>query len=91
MLVSNNQIRRYFSQYESIISFDHEIDRATGAALGIVSIQFSSHEEAKACVEKEDGKKFSSGFVTLGFIGMVSRAGHVGWRREEVESGVGRT
>ena len=54
-----------------------------------MSIQFSSHEEAKACVEKEDGKKFGSGSVTLGFVRMVSRAGHVGWRREEVESGVG--
>ena len=91
MLVPNNQIWCYFSQYESITSFDHEIDHATGAALGIVSIQFSSHEKAKACVEKEDGKKFGSGSVTLGFVGMVLRVGCVGWRREEAESGTGRT
>ena len=54
-----------------------------------MSIQFSSHEKAKACVEKEDEKKFGSGSVTLGFVGMVLRLGCVGWRREEVESGVG--
>ena len=43
------------------MSFEPQIDKSTGAALGIVLVTFSSHAEAKRCAEKEDGKKFPQG------------------------------
>lgn len=39
------------------MSFEPQIDKENGSALGIVFIRYSTHEEAKRCVEKEDGKK----------------------------------
>lgn len=43
----------------------------TGGALGIVFIKFYTHEEAKRCVEKENGKKLSVG----GSMGLNAGAG----------------
>lgn len=71
VLVPNAQIRRHFSIYGKIMSFDPEIDRSTGAALGIVAITFSTHEEAKKCVTNEDGKKFGEAAKGLG-LGIVA-------------------
>lgn len=39
------------------MSFEPQIDKENGGALGIVFIKFGTHEEAKKCVEKENGKK----------------------------------
>ncbi|CAL1709865.1 unnamed protein product [Somion occarium] len=60
-LSSNQHIRRHFAVYGSIMSFEHQIDKSTGAALGIVLITFASHAEAKRCAEREDGKKLPQG------------------------------
>lgn len=60
-LSSNQHIRRHFGVYGHIVSFEPQIDKSTGAALGIVLVTFSSHAEAKKCAEKEDGKKFPQG------------------------------
>lgn len=43
------------------MSFEPQINIANGAALGIVLIRFTTHEEAKKCVEKEHGKKGATG------------------------------
>ncbi|KAI0943146.1 hypothetical protein AcV7_002374 [Taiwanofungus camphoratus] len=65
-LTPNQHIRRCFAAHGTITSFEPQIDKATGGALGIVFIKYSTHEEAKKCVEKEHGKKLATG------IGLVS-------------------
>ncbi|KAI0074924.1 SET-domain-containing protein [Panus rudis PR-1116 ss-1] len=60
-LSSNQNIRRHFSTYGSILSFEPQIDKATGVALGIVLIKYASHAEAAACVSREHGRKYSLG------------------------------
>ena len=64
-LTSNQQIRRHFAVHGRIISFEPEIDKTTGGALGIVYIKFSTHEEAKLCVEKEHGGRSNGHGSTL--------------------------
>lgn len=64
-LTSNHQIRRHFAVHGRIVSFEPEIDKTTGSALGIVYIKFSTHEEAKICVEKEHGGKSNGQGSTL--------------------------
>lgn len=41
------------------MSFEPQIDKENGSALGIVYIKFQTHDEAKRCVERENGKKNS--------------------------------
>ncbi|TCD64897.1 histone methyltransferase set1 [Steccherinum ochraceum] len=62
-LSANANIRRYFGNYGNIASFEPQIDKVMGGVLGIILIRFGSHEEAKKCVEKENGRKlgFSAG------------------------------
>ncbi|KAF7978752.1 hypothetical protein HWV62_44772 [Athelia sp. TMB] len=50
----------HFSVYGSIQSFDARRDW-TGALAGVVHIEFATHEMAKVCVEKEDGKRLGVG------------------------------
>jgi RNA recognition motif-containing protein len=64
-LTSNQQIRRHFAVHGRIVSFEPEIDKTTGGALGIVYIKFSTHEEAKLCVEKEHGGRSNGQGSTL--------------------------
>ncbi|THH28985.1 hypothetical protein EUX98_g5209 [Antrodiella citrinella] len=64
-LSSNQNIRRYFQELGTIVSFEPQIDKANGGALGIIFIRYAYHEEAKRCVEKENGKKLKHG--TLGY------------------------
>ncbi|TFK75666.1 hypothetical protein BDN72DRAFT_892163 [Pluteus cervinus] len=56
-LTANPTIRRHFSAHGTIVSFEPQIDKENGSALGIVLIRYSEHEEAKRCVEKENGRK----------------------------------
>jgi hypothetical protein len=60
-LTPNHQLRRYFSKYGTIASFEPQIDKENGGALGIVFIKFNTHEEAKKCAERENGKKLTAG------------------------------
>ncbi|KAH9834957.1 uncharacterized protein C8Q71DRAFT_710714 [Rhodofomes roseus] len=59
-LTPNSHIRRCFSIHGIITSFEPQIDKTTGAALGIVYIKYSTHAEARKCVEKENGKKLTA-------------------------------
>ena len=43
----------------TITSFEPQIDKSSGGALGIVFIRYTSHDEAKKCVESEHGKKLN--------------------------------
>ncbi len=36
------------------------MDPVTGAALGIITIQYATHEQARECVAKEDGKRYNA-------------------------------
>ncbi|KAF4612764.1 hypothetical protein D9613_011728 [Agrocybe pediades] len=56
-LTPNPNLRRHFSQYGYINSFEAQIDKENGSALGIVHIKFQTHEEAKRCVDRENGRK----------------------------------
>ncbi|KAH9927944.1 uncharacterized protein BXZ73DRAFT_102452 [Epithele typhae] len=58
-LMPNTHLRRHFGAHGNILSFEPQIDKSSGGALGIVLIRYSSHEEAKACVAKEHGKKLA--------------------------------
>ncbi len=60
-LTSNSTIRRHFRLYGDCLSFEPQINKATGASLGIVWIRFCSNAIAKRCVEKENGKKGATG------------------------------
>lgn len=60
-LTSQAQIRRYFAAHGTITAFENQIDSETGGALGIVYLRYSTHDDAKKCVEKENGKKPTSG------------------------------
>ncbi|KAI5118156.1 hypothetical protein M0805_000535 [Coniferiporia weirii] len=65
-LTTSAAVRRHFQKHGSIVSFEREIDRATGAQLGVVSIKYSTHEEAKRCVTAEEGKNFAASTIGLG-------------------------
>ncbi|KAI9056360.1 hypothetical protein FKP32DRAFT_1615880 [Trametes sanguinea] len=58
-LMPNQHIRRHFGVHGTITSFEPQIDRSSGGALGIVFIRYTTHEEAKKCVQSEHGKKLS--------------------------------
>ncbi|OBZ76711.1 Histone-lysine N-methyltransferase, H3 lysine-4 specific [Grifola frondosa] len=60
-LTANHHLRRHFQAHGTIASFEPQIDKANGGALGIVFIKYSSHEEAQRCVEKEHGKRLALG------------------------------
>ena len=56
-LTPTQSLRRNFQQYGNLVSFEPQIDKENGSALGILFLKFSLHEEAKRCVEKEHGRK----------------------------------
>ncbi|PPR00020.1 hypothetical protein CVT24_009027, partial [Panaeolus cyanescens] len=56
-LTPNSNLRRNFLQHGNIMSFEPQIDKENGSALGIIALRYSNHDEAKRCVEKEDGRK----------------------------------
>ena len=68
-LTPTQHLRRNFQQHGNLISFEPQIDKENGSALGILFLKFGTHEEAKRCVEKENGRK--GGLVSLGKSGEV--------------------
>jgi hypothetical protein len=60
-LAPNQQLRRHFSLHGNLVSFEPQIDKENGSALGIVFIKYNTNEEAKRCVAKENGKKLGLG------------------------------
>ncbi|EJF61682.1 hypothetical protein DICSQDRAFT_85722 [Dichomitus squalens LYAD-421 SS1] len=58
-LMPNQHLRRHFGMHGTIMSFEPQIDKSSGGALGIVFIRYMSHEDAKKCVENEHGKKLN--------------------------------
>ncbi|KAI0314929.1 hypothetical protein OF83DRAFT_1134444 [Amylostereum chailletii] len=62
-LTPKDQIRRHFEKHGNIISLEPQIDKATGGALGIVFVKYSTHAEAVQCVKIEHGKKLGLGTV----------------------------
>ena len=66
-LTPTQSLRRNFQQDGNLVSFEPQIDKENGSALGILFLKFSIHEEAKRCVEKEHGRK--GGLISLGKSG----------------------
>ena len=62
----NQQIRRHFGVHGTIASFEPQIDRSNGGSLGIVFMRYKTHEEAKKCVENENGKRLTLAVPGLG-------------------------
>lgn len=56
-LTPNGNLRRHFLQYGNVTGFEPQIDKENGSALGIIAIKYGSHEEARSCLEKENGRK----------------------------------
>jgi histone-lysine N-methyltransferase SETD1 len=48
-----------------VLSFEPQIDKENGSALGIVFIRYATHDEAKRCATKENGRRLTAG-VGLG-------------------------
>lgn len=69
-LLHNQHIRQHFSNHGPLLGFEPQIDKENGSALGIVLLKYGTHEEAKKCVTKENGKKTSS----IG-VGLVAKTG----------------
>ncbi|KAJ7094066.1 hypothetical protein B0H15DRAFT_151667 [Mycena belliarum] len=66
-LTPNGHLQRHMAAHGTVASLQRSIDGATGAALGMVSVRFSTVEEARRCVEREDGAKGPiGGFVAPG-------------------------
>jgi hypothetical protein len=59
-LTPNQQTRRHFGAYGTVVSFKPQIDKENGSALGIVFIKYNTHEEAKNCVAKENGRRLGA-------------------------------
>ncbi|KAK1227547.1 histone methyltransferase set1 [Marasmius sp. AFHP31] len=75
LLTPNTVIKQHFSAYGHIASFEPQIDKENGSPLGIVLIRYTKHEEAKKCVEKEDGKRRpwgGAGYANWGASGPTS-------------------
>jgi RNA recognition motif. (a.k.a. RRM, RBD, or RNP domain) len=68
-LTSNQVLRRHFSTHGTIASFEPQIDKENGGALGILFIRYVTHEEAKRCVEKENGRNGNFGMAGGGPTG----------------------
>lgn len=65
-LTTNQAIRLHFSKYGIISNLDRELDHVTGAAMDIVSIQFSTHADAAKAVAGENGKNFTNNVIGFG-------------------------
>ncbi|KAF8884232.1 hypothetical protein CPB84DRAFT_1789433 [Gymnopilus junonius] len=50
------------------LSFEPQIDKENGSALGIVFVKFQTHEEAKRCVEREHGRKGGIGALGVSMM-----------------------
>jgi len=69
------------------VSFEPQIDKENGSALGIVFIKYSTHDDAKKCVAKENGKRLGTG-SGLG-VGIGVRSGLEGEEIRVVFDGEG--
>ncbi|KAF8153235.1 hypothetical protein B0H34DRAFT_663177 [Crassisporium funariophilum] len=56
-LTPNNALRQYLGQHGNVVSYEPQVDNQTGGAIGVLFLKYSTHEEAKRCVQKENGKK----------------------------------
>src|SRR5688572_2194725 len=56
-LTSNAALKRHIAQYGTVVSFEAKIDSENAMPLGLVYVKFATGEEARKCVEKENGKK----------------------------------
>ncbi|KAJ2936540.1 hypothetical protein H1R20_g555, partial [Candolleomyces eurysporus] len=56
-LTSVTALRRHVSQYGQLQNFIRRQDPVTGQALGVVLVEFTTHLEARRCVEKENGRR----------------------------------
>ena len=65
-LTTNAHLRTLFGRYGSMQNFEREIDRTNGAQLGILSIRYSTHEEARKCVAAEDRRFFADSAKAAG-------------------------
>ncbi|KZT08175.1 uncharacterized protein LAESUDRAFT_697684 [Laetiporus sulphureus 93-53] len=59
VLTAIPHMRHHFSAHGSIKSLELHLDHK-GGPMGIVTIRYNSHEEARGCVEKEHGRPLSA-------------------------------
>ncbi|KDR74904.1 hypothetical protein GALMADRAFT_566958 [Galerina marginata CBS 339.88] len=67
-LTPNHALRRHFSQHGPVLSFEAQIDKENGSALGILFVRYATHEEARRCVEREHGRR--GGIMGMGGVGL---------------------
>nr|GAT45863.1 predicted protein [Mycena chlorophos] len=71
-LTPNKTLQTHLSQYGTIEHFGRQMDTVTGATLGVVCVRFRKVEEAKRCVDKEDGVPSGSGLNVNGLAASVA-------------------
>lgn len=54
---TSQALRLHFEKYGKFSSFERPIDPETGGSLGVVFMKFPTHEQARKCVMKENGRK----------------------------------
>ncbi len=50
-------LRRTFTTHGALLSFEPQIDSSNGSALGILALKYTTHADAKRCVEREHGRR----------------------------------
>ncbi|KAF9530539.1 hypothetical protein CPB83DRAFT_166065 [Crepidotus variabilis] len=50
-------LRHHFQQYGTIASFEPQQHPTQGGSLGVLYIKFATHDEARRCLDKENGRK----------------------------------
>ena len=68
-LTPTQEIRRHLAAHGALLTFDPQIDKTTGAALGIAFVRYATHDEAKRCVAKEDGRRWAGGVSSAAGVG----------------------
>lgn len=60
-LTPTSALRGHYRSYGNVSSFEWQIDRSNGAALGVLFIRFATAAEAAKCVKGEEGRRVSFG------------------------------
>ncbi|CAK5263718.1 unnamed protein product [Mycena citricolor] len=66
-LASNKVLQGHLATYGKVAHFHRQMDSATGATLGVVSVRFTTPEEARKCIEREDGGRGA----IAGYLGVM--------------------
>ncbi|KAJ7216625.1 hypothetical protein GGX14DRAFT_359065 [Mycena pura] len=56
-LTPNPLLQRHLTTFGTVANFHRQMDSTTGATLGVVAVRFATPDEARRCMEREDGAR----------------------------------